>query len=67
MSQHLALDINTPQYLLLSTSPLQIMHTMHEQVANHMRVCMVVGDGIDSLHAVASLEPILSETASKIM
>ena len=40
---------------------------MHEQVANHMRVCVAVGDGVESLRAVASLEPILSEAASRIM
>lgn len=40
---------------------------MHEQVANHMRVCVAVGDGIESLRAVASSEPILSEAASRVM
>lgn len=65
--QRLALDINTPQYLFASTSPLETMYKMHEQVANHMRVCVAVGDGVESLHTIASSEPILSEAASQIM
>jgi hypothetical protein len=67
LSQHLALDINTPQYLFNSGSPLDAMKAMHEQIANHMRVCVAVGDGIESLHAVAASEPILSEAASLVM
>ena len=67
LSQRLALDINTPQYLFASTSPLETMYKMHEQVANHMRVCVAVGDGVESLRAIASSEPILSEAASQIM
>ncbi len=67
LSQRLALDINTPQYLLTSPSPLKLMQTMHEQIANHMRVCVAVGEGVESLRAVASSEPILSEAASRIM
>ncbi|KAH8991466.1 hypothetical protein EDB86DRAFT_1606683 [Lactarius hatsudake] len=43
------------------------MQTPHEQVANHMRVCVAVGDGVESLRAVASSEPILSEAASRVM
>jgi hypothetical protein len=43
------------------------MDTMHDQVANHMRVCVAVGDGVESLRAVALSEPILSEAASQIM
>jgi hypothetical protein len=43
LSQRLALDINTPQYLFNSESPLDAMRTMHEQIANHMRVCVAVG------------------------
>jgi hypothetical protein len=67
LSQRLALDINTPQYLFNSGSPLDSMRTMHEQIANHMRVCVAVGDGIESLRGIAPSEPILSEAASHIM
>jgi hypothetical protein len=67
LSQRLALDINTPQYLFNSESPLDAMRTMHEQIANHMRVCVAVGAGIESLRGVASSEPILSEAASRFM
>ena len=67
LSQRLALDINTPQYLFNSESPLDAMQTMHEQIANHMRVCVAVGAGIESLRGVASSEPILSEAASRVM
>lgn len=67
LSQRLALDIDTPQYLLTSASPLALMETMHDQIANHMRVCLAVGSGIESLRGVASSEPILSEAAYRIM
>ncbi|KAH8977434.1 hypothetical protein EDB86DRAFT_1199678 [Lactarius hatsudake] len=67
LSQRLALNINTPQYLFDLSSPLDAMRTMHEQIANHMRVCMGVGSGIESLRGIASSEPILSEAASVIM
>ncbi|KAH9014063.1 hypothetical protein EDB84DRAFT_1277877 [Lactarius hengduanensis] len=67
LSQRLALDIDTPQYLLTSTNPFTLMETMHEQIANHMRVCLAVGSGIESLRGVASSEPILSEASSRIM
>ena len=67
LSQRLALDIDTPQYLLTSTSHFTLMETMHEQIANHMRVCLAFGSGVESLRGVASSEPILSEAASRIM
>ena len=67
LSQRLVLDINTPQYLFNSESPLDAMQTMHEQIANHMHVCVVVRAGIESLRGVASSEPILLEAVSCIM
>lgn len=67
LSQRLALDINTTQYPATLQGPLELMHTLHEQVANHMRVCVAVGSGIETLYAVASSEPILSEAASYII
>ncbi|KAH9024728.1 hypothetical protein EDB84DRAFT_1440614 [Lactarius hengduanensis] len=67
LSQRLALDINTPQYLFDLSSHLDAMQTMHDQIANHMRVCLAVGSGIESLHGIASSEPIFSEAASVIM
>ncbi|KAH9050406.1 hypothetical protein EDB83DRAFT_2190226, partial [Lactarius deliciosus] len=67
LSQCLALDINTPQYLFDLSSPLNAMRTMHEQIANHVHVCMAVGSGIESLYGNASSEPILSEVVSIIM
>jgi hypothetical protein len=67
LSQRLALDVNSTQYPGAPQGPLEIMHTLHEQVANHMRVCVAVGNGIETLYAVASSEPILSEAASYVM
>jgi hypothetical protein len=43
------------------------MEVMHEQIANHMRVCVTTGDSIGSIQGIASSEPILSEAASHIM
>jgi hypothetical protein len=67
LSQCLALDANTPQYFVNAESPLEAVETMRVQIANHMRVCVSVGDGIESLRAIASSEPILLEAASYIM
>jgi hypothetical protein len=67
LSQCLALDTNMPQYLLNSPYPVEAMNAMHEQIANHMCVCVSVGDGIKSLRAIASSEPILLEAASQAM
>src|SRR6267142_2303474 len=67
LSQRLALDANTPQYLFHCASPFDSMQVMHEQIANHMRVCVAIGDGIESVRAIAPSEPILSEAASRIM
>jgi hypothetical protein len=67
LSQRLALDANTPQYLFCSTNPLQALETMQEQIANHMRVCVAIEDGIETLRGIASSEPILSEAASRVM
>ena len=67
LSQRLALDINSTQYPGGRQGPFEVMQTLHEQVANHMRVCVTVGDGIETLRAIASSEPMLSEAASHIM
>ena len=37
------------------------------QVSNHMHLCVVIGEGIESLCGIATSEPILSEVASQIM
>jgi hypothetical protein len=69
LSQRLALDIHTPQYLF-SASPdnaEMMMNSMHAQIANHMRVCVAVDEDFGSLRGIASSEPILSEAASNIM
>ncbi len=65
--QRLALDIDMPQYLLTLMNPFTLMETMHEQIANHMCICLAVGSGIKSLCGVASSKPILSEAASRTM
>ncbi|KAI0291938.1 hypothetical protein B0F90DRAFT_306131 [Multifurca ochricompacta] len=67
LSQRLALDIDTSQFLLPSATPLNLAEIVHEQIANHMRVCISVGKGFESMHGVASSEPILSEAASRVM
>lgn len=67
LSQDLALDINSTQYLGGRQGPLEVMQTLHKQVANHMCVCVMVRDGIDTLCAIISFEPMLSEAASHIM
>jgi hypothetical protein len=67
LSQRLALDINTPQYLFSDAGLLDAIETTHSQVENHLRVCVAVGDEIESLRAVAPSEPILLEAAAHMM
>jgi hypothetical protein len=67
LSQRLSLDTNTTNYMYQSENPLQALRTMQEQIANHMRVCVAIEDGIETLRGIASSEPILSEAASRIM
>jgi hypothetical protein len=62
--QRLALDINTMTYTITETS---VEEKVRAQVANHMRSCVAIGEGIKSLHGIAASEPILSEVASQIM
>lgn len=66
LSQRLALDINSTTHLM-PDSPLQMMQSLHDQVANHLRVCVAIGHSIETFYAVASSEPMLSEAASYVM
>ncbi|KAF8260230.1 hypothetical protein EI94DRAFT_1706458 [Lactarius quietus] len=50
LSQCLALNINMTQYLA-SDSPLHQMQSLHEQVSNHMRICVAVGEGVETFTA----------------
>ena len=59
LSQRLALDINI-------ASPIDAEATL-EQITNHMRVCVKIGEGIETLRGIAASEPILSEAASYVM
>jgi len=65
--QWLALNINTSQYLFNLSSSLDTMQAMHNQMVNHMHVCLAVGSGIKSLCGIALSEPILLEAVSVIM
>jgi len=38
-----------------------------EQISNHMRVCVSIGDGVEIIRGSSPSEPILSEAASRIM
>lgn len=67
LSQRLALDISTPQYLFNSANPFDGVRIIQYQIENHLRVCVAVGKGIESLRAIAASEPILSEAACHIM
>ncbi len=43
------------------------MEKEQEQISNHMRVCMSIGDGIETIRGIAASEPILAEAVSLIM
>ncbi|KAH9063738.1 hypothetical protein EDB83DRAFT_801916 [Lactarius deliciosus] len=64
LSQRLPLDINSTIYVPL---PSDQVEKEQEQISNHMRVCMSIGDGIDTIRGIAASEPILAEAASMVM
>jgi hypothetical protein len=63
--QRLALDINSTSQV--STPPVSAYDEMLVQIANHMRVCVEIGQGTESIRGIAASEPILSEAASYVM
>ncbi|KAH9030051.1 hypothetical protein EDB85DRAFT_1891783 [Lactarius pseudohatsudake] len=64
LSQRLPLDINSTIYVPL---PSDQVEKEQEQISNHMRVCMSIEDGIDTIRGIAASEPILAEAASVVM
>jgi hypothetical protein len=46
---HLALDINSTNHLT-PDGPLHLVQSLHEQVANHMCICVVVRNSIETLY-----------------
>ncbi|KAI0253963.1 hypothetical protein BJV78DRAFT_1280684 [Lactifluus subvellereus] len=65
LSQRLALDINTTAY---DSAPLiDASEKILKQIANHMRVCVEIRDGMKIIRGIATSEPIFSEAASYIM
>ncbi len=68
MSQRLALDINNTVYIASgSTTNYDMAYKAQLQIANYMRVCMVIPNDLTAVRGVAASEPILSEAASHIM
>ncbi|KAI0253034.1 hypothetical protein BJV78DRAFT_235120 [Lactifluus subvellereus] len=64
LSQRLALDTNTTAYILPTLSDAEV--TLG-QITNHLRVCVEIGEGMESIRSIAASEPILSEAASYVM
>ena len=60
LSQRLALDVNSKVYAPLNPTEAEMEQ---DQITNHMRVVVAIGDGIESLCGIASSEPLLSEAA----
>ncbi|KAI0255367.1 hypothetical protein BJV78DRAFT_1279535 [Lactifluus subvellereus] len=65
LSQRLALDIHTTAYV--EAPPNDASEKILKQIANHMRVCVEIRDGMETIRGIAASEPILSEAASYIM
>jgi hypothetical protein len=60
----LALDIKSTAYV---STPISAYEVTLRQIANHMRVCVEIGEGNETIRGIAASEPILSEAASVIM
>jgi hypothetical protein len=67
LSQRLPLDVNSTLYTANATNHFAISMKMEKQISNHMRVCVSIGEGIETIRGIAASEPILSEAASLIM
>jgi hypothetical protein len=65
LSQRLALDINSAAYV--SAPSTSIREKSLDQIANHMQVCVEIGEENENIRGIAASEPILSEAASYIM
>ena len=64
LSQRLPLDINSTIYVPL---PSDQVEKEQEQISNHMRICMSIGDRIETIRGVAASEPMLAEVAASVM
>ncbi|KAH9977335.1 hypothetical protein BGW80DRAFT_1288680 [Lactifluus volemus] len=65
LSQRLALDINSAAYVSVPST--SIREKTLDQIANHMQVCVEIGEENENIRGIAASEPILSEAASIIM
>jgi hypothetical protein len=65
LSQRLALDVNSTAHV--SIPPVNAYYATLDQIATHMRVCVEIGQGAESIRGIAASEPILSEAASSVM
>jgi hypothetical protein len=61
----MTLDINSMSYMV--TDCQKVAAKEERQISNHMRVCVGIGEGVETIRGNASSEPILSEVASQIM
>ena len=64
LSQRLPLDMNSTIFVSL---PDNLVEREQEQISSHMRVCMAITDGIETIRGIAASEPILSEAAAIVM
>ncbi|KAH9977334.1 hypothetical protein BGW80DRAFT_1443580 [Lactifluus volemus] len=65
MTKRLALDINSAAYVSAPSTSIREMTL--EQIANHMQVCVEIGEENENIRGIAASEPILSEAASSVM
>jgi hypothetical protein len=65
--QQLALDINSTLYVTVPDNYLTVVEKLRAPISNHMRACVAIGEGIETIRGIAVSEPILSEVASWVM
>ncbi|KAI0245508.1 hypothetical protein BJV78DRAFT_1262671 [Lactifluus subvellereus] len=54
-------------YVTVPDNYLTVVEKLWAQISNHMRACVAIGEGIETIRGIAVSEPILSEGASWVM
>ena len=67
LSHQLVLDTTGTCHIMFPDNPFTEVEREQEQIAKHMRVCMSIGGGYETIRGSTPSEPILSEAASLVM
>lgn len=67
LSHRLVLDVTGTHHITFPDNRSAEIELEQDQISNHMRVCVSIGDGFETIRGSTPSEPILSEAASRVM